>query len=193
MKKILLILGHPARESLCESIAKEYENTCKKQKVEFKKIYIKNLKFDPVLHEGYNEKQKLEEDLQKTQDLIKWANHIVFIFPTWWGTYPSLLKGFIDRVFLPGFAFKYRKGSHFPERFLTNKTSTLIVTSGGPKFFYFFAGHPGIISLKSRTLKFCGFQSIKTILFANIHKNISKKRIDKIFLKTRKVAKRDCM
>lgn len=45
---------------------------------------------------------ELEEDLVKAQELIRWADHLVFVYPIWWGTMPAVLKGFFDRVFLPG-------------------------------------------------------------------------------------------
>lgn len=44
---------------------------------------------------------ELEEDLVKAQELIRWADHLVFVYPIWWGTMPAVLKGFFDRVFLP--------------------------------------------------------------------------------------------
>jgi putative NADPH-quinone reductase len=32
------------------------------------------------------------------RELILWAEHLVFVYPTWWGTMPALLKGFLDRT-----------------------------------------------------------------------------------------------
>ena len=103
-KNILIILAHPAKKSLCESIANEYYQKLWNEKNTVKLIKLKDLKFDLNLYEGYSEEQLLEKDLQKIQKDILWANHLIFVFPTWWGTYPALLKGFVDRVFLPGFA-----------------------------------------------------------------------------------------
>ena len=38
-------------------------------------------------------------DIEKYRNLITWADHIIFIYPIWWGGMPAILKGFIDRVF----------------------------------------------------------------------------------------------
>ena len=69
------------------------------------------LTFDPILRRGYHEPMKLEADLVAAQATILWAQHLVFVYPTWWGSLPALMKGFTDRIFLPGFAFKCRKNS----------------------------------------------------------------------------------
>lgn len=50
------------------------------------------------------------------------AEHIVFFYPTWWGTVPALLKAFFERLFLPGFAFRYREGSPFSEQLLRDRS-----------------------------------------------------------------------
>jgi len=72
-----------------------------------------DLKFIPILTYGYRKISELEPDLVQMQQDILWANHLVFVYPNWWATFPALLKGFIDRVFVSGFAFKYRENSPF--------------------------------------------------------------------------------
>ena len=84
-----------------------------------KLLELNELKFDLSLHVSYKSEQKLEPDLVLAQKYILEAEHLVFVFPNWWGMMPALLKGFIDRTFLPGFAFKYREKSPLPEKLLT--------------------------------------------------------------------------
>ncbi|MDH5389479.1 MAG: NAD(P)H-dependent oxidoreductase, partial [Gammaproteobacteria bacterium] len=112
-KKILVILGHPDEESFCGALAKAYIEGAKDSGNEVHTINLGELKFDPVLWKGYSKIQELEPDLVNAQELMQWSNHIVFIYPNWWGTMPALMKGFFDRAFLPGFAFKYRDNSSF--------------------------------------------------------------------------------
>jgi hypothetical protein len=81
-----------------------------------RELRLGQLDFDPSLHEGYRQVQPLEADLLAAQEAILWAEHLVFAYPIWWGGAPALLKGFVDRAFLPGFAFKYRPGKAFPEQ-----------------------------------------------------------------------------
>ena len=108
MSKILIINGHPDPESFCTHLANAYQKGALAANAQVDLLHLYQLAFDPVLRYGYRQRTELEPDLVNAQKLIAEANHLVFVYPTWWGTYPALLKGFIDRVFLPKFAFKYR-------------------------------------------------------------------------------------
>jgi putative NADPH-quinone reductase len=119
------------------------------------------IRFDPILRAGFDGTQPLEEDLVAAQEAIRWAEHLVFFYPVWWGTMPALLKGFIDRVFLPGFAFKYRSGSALWDRLLTGRTGELIVTMDSPPWYYrWLAGQPGHRMMKKTVLEFCGVRPV---------------------------------
>ena len=126
--KILILQGHPDDDSLNSSFADAYQKGAE-EKNEVRHVEIGNLKFDPILHKGYKVIQELEPDLKKVQEDIKWSDHIVLFYPVWWGFMPAGIKGFFDRAFLPGFAFKYRPGKMFPEKFLKGKTAHMVVTT----------------------------------------------------------------
>jgi Putative NADPH-quinone reductase (modulator of drug activity B) len=66
---------------------------------------------------GYRKRTELEPDLLQAWDMLQWAEHIVWIYPTWWASPPALLKGFIERLFLPGFTFEYQEKSPFPKSY----------------------------------------------------------------------------
>jgi len=120
-KKILVVVGHPYKTSLSMGIADSYVKGAKSAGDEVRRINLKDLKFDPVLWELQNEKDKVEKDIIKSRDDVTWADHIVFIFPIWWGTMPALLKGWLDRVFVVGFAFRYIEGKKKQEKLLREK------------------------------------------------------------------------
>lgn len=102
---------------------------------------------------------------------------MVFVYPIWWGTYPALLKGFFDRVFLPGSTFKYRDNSLFWDKLLTGKTARLITTMDTPLWYYRLAyGSPGHRSIKDSTLKFCGVNPVRITNFSPIKTSDSNKR-----------------
>jgi len=110
-KKVLIIQGNPDSSSFCDALAESYKKGTLRTNADIKELHVREIDFDPFLPVGYKKEVKLEQGLIDSQHLIKWANHLVFFYPTWWGTMPALLKGFIDKVFLPGFGFKYRKDS----------------------------------------------------------------------------------
>ena len=168
-KNILVILGHPDTNSFCGSLTKAYIDSAKVSGSEVRELKLGELKFDPVLWNGYNKIQELEPDLLKAQELIQWSNHIVFVYPNWWGAMPALMKGFFDRVFLPGFAFKYRKGSQFWDKLLSGRTAHLIVTMDTPPWYYRWIYHrPGHNEMKRTILGFCGIKVVKISEFALI-------------------------
>lgn len=163
-KKILIIDSNPSRFSYTACLAEEYEINAKNSGFEVEILTLRDMEFDPILHFGYNRSQALEPDLKKAQELIQWCEHLVIVSPVWWYSMPALLKGFIDRVFLPNFAFSVKTS---PKRQLTkllkNKTATVIYTYGGPK--KNMANNykdPFGLQLKQGLLYFCGFKNINT-------------------------------
>ncbi|MEJ7676773.1 MAG: NAD(P)H-dependent oxidoreductase [Segetibacter sp.] len=104
-KKILIISGHPDKESFNFGLSEAYKKGAISSGVDIKEIVVRDLEFNPNLQFGYRKRTELEPDLIDAKEKIKWAEHLVWIYPVWWGSIPAILKGFIDRVFLPGFAF----------------------------------------------------------------------------------------
>lgn len=175
--RTLIILGHPDKTSFTARLADAYEQGAKEKGGDVMRINLIDLKFDPILRNGYNRPQTLEADLVEAQRLIKWANHLVFVFPVWWSAPPALLKGFIDRVFLPGFAFKYRENNSMWDKLLTGKSSRMILTSDAPvAWLYLNYFHPAVNMMKKATLEFCGISPVSITSFGSIKNTDDKKR-----------------
>lgn len=168
-KKILLILGHPSSDSFCGHLADSYLAGATQAGCQVRQLRLGELDFDPILHEGYRKVQELEPDLSKAQQDILWAEHLVFVYPTWWGAMPALLKGFIDRIFLPGFAFRYRDNSKFWDRLLVGRSAQLLVTMDTPPWYYRWVFRmPGHQQMKRTILEFSGLKPVKVASFGPI-------------------------
>ncbi len=63
MAKILIIYGHPDKESFCYALAEAYKKGALATGAELKEIKIADLRFDPNLHFGYRKRTELEPDL----------------------------------------------------------------------------------------------------------------------------------
>ena len=162
MKKILIINGHPDKESFVFALAEAYKNGVKKSGTEFKQINIRDLDFNPNLQFGYRKRTELEPDLIKTQETLKWADHIVWIYPVWWGSVPAIMKGFLDRVLLPGFAFKKERVSVWWDKYFKGKTSRIICTLDQPTWYYRWVNKsPSHHAMKKLTMNFIGIKSVK--------------------------------
>jgi NAD(P)H dehydrogenase (quinone) len=130
MKKILVLLGNPDKETYSGTIADTYESSARAAGHEVMRVNIAELQFDPILHKGYKEIQALEPDLLELQAHIRWADHVVVIYPNWWCTMPAILKGLFDRMWLPGFAFNFNKQTKKIEQHLAGKTGRVIIVAG---------------------------------------------------------------
>lgn len=168
-QRILVILGHPAPNSLCAGMATAYAEGAQAAGAEVRRLDLSTLHFDPRLQAGYRGEQPLEPDLVAAQADITWAEHLVWVYPIWWGAMPALLKGFIDRVFLPGYAFKYRQGSSLWDRLLAGRTAELLVTMDSPPWYFRWVTHmPGHHQMKKAILEFCGIRPVKVRSFGPV-------------------------
>lgn len=160
-KRILIILGHPGEKSLSKAMAEAYLRGAQESGAEARLLSLGELGFDPILNEGYQGKQALEPDLLEAQQSLLWAEHLVFVYPVWWGAMPALLKGFIDRTFLPGFAFKYRKDSVWWDRLLSGRSARLITLMDTPPWYFRWVYRmPGHNQMKRTILEFCGVKPV---------------------------------
>ncbi|WP_439858845.1 NAD(P)H-dependent oxidoreductase [Pseudomonas sp. MBLB4136] len=159
-KRILMIFGTPKASSLCHALGDAYAQGARGKGHVVRQLKLGELSFDPVLRDGYDQGQLLEPDLLEAQRQIHWAEHLVFVYPVWWGGLPALLKGFFDRVFLPGFAFKYRGHSHAWDKLLSGRTADLLVTLDTPP--WYFRWIYGAPAHRQMTRTILGFSGVKT-------------------------------
>jgi NAD(P)H dehydrogenase (quinone) len=178
MKKILVINGHPNKDSFNYGLSEAYKRGAEKSGNEIREIFIGELEFNSNLQFGYQKRTELEPDLLDSWDKIKWADHLVWIHPVWWGGLPAIMKGFIDRLFLPGFTFQYRENSVWWDKLLSGKTGHIITTLDQPSWYYWIAfGRPSVNQLKKSTLEFCGVKPVRVTYIGPIkNTEISKRK-----------------
>ena len=127
----LIILAHPKQDSFSASITEQLQKEMIKQGDQTKTRDLYKMKFNPVLNEGelkYNKEGETCPDIAVEQNYILWADQITVIYPLWWNAFPAILKGYIDRVFTNGFAFRITANGL--EGLLKEKKVKLITTAG---------------------------------------------------------------
>lgn len=192
MKKVLIINGHPNANSFCFGLVAAYKKGALQKGVEMKEIVITELKFNPNLQNGYQQIQELEPDLLNAWEKIIWAEHLVWIHPVWWGGLPAITKGFIDRLFLPGFAFKYKENSIWWDKLLASKTGHIITTLDSPTWYYWLMmGRPSVNQLKKSVLDFCGVKPVK-VTYINTIRNSTIEQRNKWLKKVEQLGEKLC-
>jgi len=166
---VLIVVGHPRRDSLSGALADAYCSGAKEVGCRVECLYLSELNFNPNVVEQIPHQQYDEPDIVMARKLILWARHIVFIYPTWWGTMPALIKGFIDRVFISGFAFCEIPGGTGYEPLLTGRSALCITTMDTPSLIYKYYYHaPGHHAMTKSILGFCGFISSRSMRFGPV-------------------------
>ncbi len=127
-KKIFILLGHPDNDSFNYTLADHYERGANEVGHQVRRMNLADMDFDPVLHHGYRLVQELEPSLVSFQENIRWCDHFVIFYPSWWSTMPALLKGLFDRTWIPGFAFHFTSEFSW-KKLLKGRSARMFVTS----------------------------------------------------------------
>ena len=200
---ILVINGHPDKESYCQAIFKTIVENIDSKKHELEMINLNEEEFDPVLRYGYRQRMEDNPFILRSQELIQWADHLIFVYPIWWSSMPSLLKGLIDRVFTPGIAYSannrgsfilnYLRGRQF-KKLLKGKTASIYATSMAPTWWYKVFSGPinipdsyGISALKNAVLNHCGIRTKRVSILGELGREVNTSSTRQKFLQ--KVAK----
>lgn len=166
---ILVINAHPNPNSFGAALYEAYVEGARAHTA-VDQLTLTDLRFDPVLRAGFDGSQPLEPDLVDARRRIEAADHVVWFFPTWWVGPPALLKGFIDRTFLPGWAFRYGDGA-LPETLLAGRSARVVTTMDSPRWWYGVwhrrAVHAAFVN---GTLRFVGFSPVRQTTLYNVRK-----------------------
>ncbi|AZA80481.1 NAD(P)H dehydrogenase [Chryseobacterium lactis] len=174
--KHLIIYVHPNENSLNHNLLEHVENILQSENHEIKVRDLYTLHFDPVLSlddmNGWHTGQ-VSEDVKTEQDHISWADQITFIYPIWWTGLPAMMKGYIDRVFSYGFAYRYDQG--IQKGLLKGKKIVIINTHGKSHEEYQQSGMDKALSLTSDhgIFIYSGFEIIRHFFFDKADKATS--------------------
>ena len=153
-KRVLLIQGHPdaGAQHLCRALEAAYAAGAAGAGHELRRVDVGTLDF-PLLRSGQAwEHGALPPGLRQAQDDILWCEHMVLFFPLWLGDMPALLKGFLEQVARPGFAFSAEGNNPFGKKGLKGRSSRLVVTMGMPAFVYRWVFRAHAIKLLRRSV-----------------------------------------
>ncbi|HYF16684.1 MAG TPA: NAD(P)H-dependent oxidoreductase [Ramlibacter sp.] len=148
--RTLVVHCHPDPESFNAAL---YRTACDAVRAgghEVRGIDLYAERFDPVLsreeRQAYLLNPRLiEQRVQPHVDALRWAEHLVFVYPSWFYGPPAMLKGWLERVWLPGVAFlpPPEKGKTAVPGLRHVRRLTVVTTGGAPWWWLKVIGDPG--------------------------------------------------
>ncbi|PKP94681.1 MAG: flavodoxin family protein [Alphaproteobacteria bacterium HGW-Alphaproteobacteria-16] len=161
--RVLILDGHPDDGRLVSHLLDHYQAALGDD-ADIERIAVRDLAFEPNLRRGYKEVQPWEPDLERVSAAIAACDHLVVGFPMWWGGEPAQLKGLIDRVLLPGFAFRYHRDNPFWDRLLAGRSADAIITTDTPSWYLRWVyGNPVVRRWRGQIFGFCGFKPVRIL------------------------------
>ncbi len=145
MARALVLFAHPCPESFSAALHAQVVETLADRGWEVDDCDLHAEGFAPVLtveeRRGYHEAQANCAPVQDYVERLRAADALVMVFPVWNFGYPAILKGFLDRVFLPGVSFKLVDGKVKPNLTHIRKLAA-VTTYGGTRFRALLVGDP---------------------------------------------------
>jgi NAD(P)H dehydrogenase (quinone) len=180
--KILIILGHPDPNSFNHAIAHAVRDELQNvgHDIMFHDLYEE--RFPPLLvSEEIPESGKIEPIVEVHCNELSAADGIVIVHPNWWGQPPAILKGWVDRVFRPGVAYRFENGDGgegIPIGLLNASTAVVINTSNTPTAREHVAFGDPLENIWRRCIfDLCGVQNFQRRMFAVVVTSTLEKRL----------------
>jgi len=168
----LILFAHPKTESFNRAILRTLTSTLEEKgdSVIVRDLYA--LDFTPVLTQKDIEalrKGQTPEDIAQEQHYITQADTLIFVYPLWWTGLPAILKGYVDRVFSYGFAYRYNQAGEI-EGLLKGKKGLLVTTHGTPNAHYDSTGMTQALkeTTDSGIFNFCGITEVNHLFFGAV-------------------------
>lgn len=170
-RRIVIVQGHPDTDArhLCHALADAYAESAGAAGHELRRVEVAQLDFPLLRSQADWQHGSVPAALAPVQRDVLWAQHLVFVFPLWMGDMPALLKGFIEQLARPGFAFKEAASNPFGAKGLGGRSARVVVTMGMPALVYrwLYRAH-SLKSLERNVLGFVGIAPVSETLIGGV-------------------------
>lgn len=145
---VLVVYCHPCEDSFNAAVLKVAIETLRERGHDIRISDLYGDGFDPVMRSAEWQKyHDLEQNMQpvtEQAEYLKWAEAVVFVYPTWWYGLPAMLKGWLERVLVPGFAFDIPTAERGSVPKLKHiKHVVVLTTCGATPLISWIMGQPG--------------------------------------------------
>lgn len=170
--RVLVVLAHPRPESLNHALARELCAGLRDSghEVDLADLYAEGFRpeLDAEDFRAFGD-GATPDDIRGYQERVRSAGALAFVFPVWWFSPPAMMKGFVERVFFEGFAFRFGRGGRVIG--LLSHERALVLNTGGAssamvQLFGF--AKPADQMFCEWTLKFCGVKDVRRVLMNGV-------------------------
>jgi putative NADPH-quinone reductase len=171
MKRITIIQGHPDPDGrhFGHALAQAYREGAEAAGHVVRLVEVAKLDFPLLRTQDDFDHGTPPDAIRPAQEAIAWADHLVILYPLWLGDLPALIKGFLEQVLRPVFAFTKTAPDRPAKKRLTGRSARVVVTMGMPAFAYrwFYRAH-SLRNLERNILKFCGIGPVRSSLIGMV-------------------------
>lgn len=175
---VLIIYAYPNHEGFCDAVCRSVTEGLTSGGTHFKLIDLYQENFNPALvfnRIKRRSEMKNDPETARYRQMITEADHLIFVYPTWWSGMPAILRGFFDRVLASGFAYTY--SGLYPHGLLKKKAVTLIYTMDTPAFYArLFRRNIEWKAVKGPVFYFCGMRPVRRLVLYSVRRSTAKKR-----------------
>lgn len=165
--KALVVVAHPVPESLTHSAAARAVAGLRAAGHDVTVLDLYADGFAPAMsaveREAYHSEQPLvSADAIAAADLVRESEILVFAYPTWWSDVPAIMRGFFERVFIPGVAFELDPGAGKVRPIMQHVRHLVGISIYGSPWVYVKAMHDNGRRMIARALRLCTGRKTKT-------------------------------
>ncbi|MEO4044679.1 NAD(P)H-dependent oxidoreductase [Hoeflea sp. CAU 1731] len=143
----LVVYCHPHEGSFTSAVRDVVTGHLRTIGAELRVIDLYGEDFQPVLSESewssYEATQGRSEDIARHAEALAWCDTLIFVYPTWWYGHPAMLKGWMERILLPGVAFEMPDGGDIKPLLRNVRRLGVYTTCGASWWLTFIIGAPG--------------------------------------------------
>lgn len=170
MARILILQGHPdpAGGHLCHALADAYAAGAAQGGHDVTRVEVGRLDFPLLRTQEDFLRAPVPDSLAEAHAALQQADHVAVFFPLWLGTVPAVLKGFLEQLLRPGFAFAYAEGGG-TKMLLKGRSARVVVTMGMPALFFrlWYLG-AGLSVLTRNIFGLVGFAPVRSTVLGGV-------------------------
>lgn len=145
--KALVVYCHPDPDSYTAAVRSAVIGQLEHNGAEIRLIDLYGEGFNPLLSQaewrGYENTDNNASGVEEHAAAVQWCDTLIFVYPTWWYGHPAMLKGWLDRVLLPGVAFHMPADGNITPGLHNIRCLAVFTTCGASWWLTRFVGSPG--------------------------------------------------